>query len=515
MKKFPVQKNELFHGVHITDLGEGGTGIGHIALETEHTEEGSPCQQYTLFVRHALPGDVVTVRITKAKSHYAFGRIESLDAPSLHRVPSPCPCSKRCGACQLLELSYEAQLAFKRKRITDALKRIGGFSEAEILHAANAAGNRQLQNGSDAIEILPSLPFRCRNKAQYPVSSKENILSAGFYSLHSHEVVDIKDCLLTPPVFSDIKNIILEHCMAYHVSAYEETSGKGLLRHILIRQGFHSKEIQVLLVINGKKFPHGDKLADKLSGIQSLKILSISENRENTNVILGKTFRTIYGSPYIRDSLSVNGNTLHFDISPLSFYQVNTHQAEQLYEKVLAYAALQGNEQVWDLYCGIGTISLFLAKQAKNVIGIEENLEAVRDAERNAVLNNITNTAFLAGKAEELLEAQSRQSVPDLVVVDPPRAGLAEKVIQIINTISLPKIVYVSCNPSTLARDLKLFCKEGGYRLEEICGADMFPQSEHVETVCLLSNRKPDTKVRIDVDLEDYYRIKDSKKNQN
>ena len=474
----PLAKNDIIPNVEITDIGEGGVGIGH-------------ADGLALFVRHALPGDIVTARITKVKKTYAYARIESLDTPSPHRVPSFCAVSGRCGGCQLTELSYEAELDFKHKKVRDSLARIGGFPESVLSEAE--------------LPILPSPEtLHYRNKAQYPVAIREGHILSGFYAPHSHTVIPTGECSLVPPLFADILQCILQFLEEEGISVYDENTGSGLVRHILIRQARASGEIQVLPVINGKSLPGAEELIGRLKAFPGFTSLSVSVNKEQSNVILGKTCKTLYGPDKITDTLTLADTALRFQISPLSFYQVNSLQTGRLYETALSFAGLTGSETVWDLYCGIGTISLFLAKQAATVTGIEENPAAVRDARENAALNRISNTEFFAGKAEEVL-LDKKLPAPDVIMVDPPRAGLMEQVTAALTKVSPKRIVYVSCNPATLARDVKALC-DGGYELKRFRPVDMFPRTTHVETVCLLSKlseAKNHISVKVDMDEMD------------
>ena len=404
-------------------------------------------------------------------------------------------------------------------------------------------------------------PWHYRNKAQYPVGyDKNGELVTGFYAGRTHDIIANTDCPLGAPENKEILEAVLTYMRENQVSAYRESEGTGLVRHILIRTGFPSGEIMVCIVANGDRLPREECLVETLRNLRfaerpgnTVTSISLSINKENTNVIMGKEIRVLWGEERIKDSIG----DLVFSISPLSFYQVNPVQTEKLYGLALEYAGLTGRETVWDLYCGIGTISLFLAKKAKQVYGVEVVPEAIEDARENARNNGINNAQFFVGKAEEVLPAfyEGRISTgnaavpyagkayesgvkidvdgmlengrgtectladeqmrhPDVIVVDPPRKGCDEKCLETMLAMQPERIVYVSCDSATLARDLKALC-EGGYELKRVRAVDQFGHSVHVEVVCLLSNRKPDTKVRIDVDLEDYYRIKGSKKNQN
>ena len=456
--------------VTIEDIDTEGQGIGK-------------ADGYTLFVKDALVGDVVKVKIMKAKKNYAFARLEEVVTPSSYRIEPKCEHHRRCGGCQLQCLSYDAQLAFKEKKVRNNLVRIGGFSEDKI--------NEVMQP-----IIGMEVPFYYRNKAQYPIGrdKKTGKPVAGFYAQRTHDIIPNTDCALGVPE----NKVILEKILAWmeecKVSAYDEETGKGLVRHVLIRKGFVSGELMVCLVVNGRELPSIGKLIESLKEVAGMKSISFSINRENTNVIMGKTIRTLWGSDTIEDTLG----GIKFRISPLSFYQVNPVQTEKLYAKAVEFAGLTGKETVWDLYCGIGTISLFMAKNAGKVYGIEIIPEAIEDAKGNAARNGFTNTEFFVGKAEEVLpefyersadvQSDSDMLHPDVIVVDPPRKGCDVQCLDTMLKMQPERIVYVSCDSATLARDLKILC-EGGYELKKACCVDMFGMTTHVETVCLLSRK--------------------------
>lgn len=509
--------------VTIEDMSSEGEGIGKV-------------DGFTLFVKDAIIGDTAEVKLMKVKKHYAYARLEKLLVPSPHRVEPVCPTYRQCGGCQLQVLSYEQQLAFKQRKVRNNLVRIGGF-DADFIDSV-----MQPIVGMEE-------PFYYRNKAQYPIGTdRDGNPIAGFYAGRTHSIIPNISCKLGVKENEEILRVILEYMKENKVPAYDEAAGWGLVRHVLIRKGFTSGEIMVCLVVNvcaednPTFLPHQDQLIEQLARIPGMTSISVSVNIERTNVIMGREIHTLWGSPTISDTIHVRdmqregypftGRELTFHISPLSFYQVNPVQTEKLYSLVLEYAGLTGRETVWDLYCGIGTISLFLAGQAGKVCGVEIIPQAIQDAKENAERNGITNAEFYVGKAEEVLpefyEKLSRESAivqkeherepdmlhPDVIVVDPPRKGCDAACLETMLKMQPERIVYVSCDSATLARDLKVLC-EGGYEVKKVRATDMFGMTVHVETVCLLSNRKPDTKVRIDVDLEDYYRIKDSKKNQN
>ncbi len=481
--------------VTIEDIGNEGEGIGKI-------------DGFTLFIKDAVIGDVVEAKIMKSKKNYAYAHLEKVVTPSPFRVEPSCPIHKQCGGCQIQAMSYEKQLAFKESKIRNNLIRIGGFAPELI---------------DEVMEPIVGMeePLRYRNKAQYPVGTdREGNLIAGFYAGRTHSIIANTDCLLGAQENKEILEVILSYMRQNHVIAYEEASGKGLVRHVLIRKGFTSGELMVCLVINlkGKReksvyLPAQEKLIKSLTKIPGMTSISISINTENTNVIMGKEVHTIWGSDRIRDTIHVR-DTLHdfaltekgitFSISPLSFYQVNPVQTEKLYSLALEYAGLTGRETVWDLYCGIGTISLFLAGRAKQVYGVEIVPQAIEDARENAANNEIKNAEFFVGKAEEILpEKYEKEGIfADVIVVDPPRKGCDGNCLETMLKMQPERIVYVSCDSATLARDLRVLC-DGGYEVKRVRGVDQFGMTVHVETVCLLSKlheAKHHVNVTLDMD---------------
>ena len=469
--------------LYIEDMTEDGSGVGKA--------DGFP-----FFVKDTVIGDRVEAVVTKLKKSYGYGRMLRILTPSPSRIPEACPSAHRCGGCQLQAMSYERQLQFKREKVANHLKRIGGL----------------------AVPVEPVIgmeqPYHYRNKTQVPVGvDREGRLRMGFYASHSHEIVEQSGCLLGGRENDRILETIRGFLTEYRIPAYDETSGRGLVRHILIRRSYATGEYLVCVVINGKRLPRQEQLVERLRALApepTVSSVCLNINEADTNVILGEQVVNLYGPGYLEDSIG----PLRFRISPQSFFQVNPEQTRKLYETALSFAALSGTEQVWDLYCGIGTISLFLAQKAGFVRGVEIVAPAVRDAEANAARNGLANTRFYAGKAEEVLPRvyEEENCRPDVIVVDPPRKGCEPRVLDTMLAMQPARIVYVSCDSATLARDLK-HLTAGGYEVKKVQPVDMFPWTVSVETVCLLSNRKPDTKVRIDVDLEDYYRIKDAKKN--
>ena len=478
-----MQKNDLVT-VAIEDIGVGGEGIGKV-------------DGYTLFIKDAIIGDVVEAKIVKAKKNYGYARLMNIVMPSENRVEKPaCPMARRCGGCQIQEMKYGAQLAFKEGKVRGNLERIGEVP-TELL-------DKVMQPIVGMEE-----PFHYRNKAQFPIGTdKEGHIITGFYAGRTHSIIPNTDCALGVAVNQKILEIILHFMENNHISAYDEEKHKGLVRHVLIRYGFKTDEIMVCLVINGEKLPHAEKLVDKLCEISGMTSITISVNKAKTNVIMGNEIKLLWGQTYITDYI---GN-VKYQISPLSFYQVNPVQTEKLYGLALDYADLNGNETVWDLYCGIGTISLFLAQKAKQVYGVEIVPQAIDDARNNAKINDITNAEFYVGKAEEVLPEYYREyqeshggetAHSDVIVVDPPRKGCEESLLQTIVDMQPEKVVYVSCDSATLARDVK-FLRESGYELKKITPVDQFPNTVHVETVVLLSKGKVDSKkIRVEFSLED------------
>ncbi|MBR5421004.1 MAG: 23S rRNA (uracil(1939)-C(5))-methyltransferase RlmD [Lachnospiraceae bacterium] len=488
------KKNDVIQ-LSISDLGSEGEGIGKL--------DGFP-----FFVKGALAGDVIEAGITKLKKTYGYARILRILTPSPDRVEPACPAFGRCGGCQLMHLSYEAQLRYKEKKVRDVLRRIGGLDE-KLLEQAH----RPILAADETM--------RYRNKAQYPFGSdRDGNTVFGFYATHSHRIVPCEDCLLgadeSRPVLSAVRKWMEE----YAIAPYDEEKGTGLLRHVLIRKSHTKGQLMVCLVINDTSLPREKELVSGLAGIPGMHSISYSVNMEQTNVIMGESSCTLWGEERITDGLrcsvqkgdEVSEDTIEYAISPLSFYQVNPLQTEKLYATALEYAGLTGNEVVWDLYCGIGTISLFMAKKAGKVYGVEIVPQAIEDARKNAVHNGIENAEFHCGAAEELAPELLLRARPDVVVVDPPRKGLDSACLETILSAAPQRIVYVSCDPATLARDLHRFT-EGGYHLEKYRACDMFPQTSHVEVAALLervSNRKADSYVKLSVKMEDYYRIKDA-----
>ncbi len=550
-----MKKNDIFE-LEITDMGTDGEGIGHY-------------DGMTFFVKDALIGDVITARATKLKKNYGYARVEEIKTPSTFRIEPKCALHKRCGGCQIQALSYEKQLEFKNDKVRNNLMRIGGFSEDEL-------------SAKMAPPVGIDDPYRYRNKAQFPVGrDKDGNIITGFYASRSHNIIPVDDCMLGVPVNKEILDIIKAWMNEYGIEPYDEVSRTGLVRHVLIRYGFTSKQIMVCLVINGdgldskrrvenvnvscvasgkitdkrdrdresynkandskasdSRYNATDTLCERLSKIDGMTSISYNINKENTNVILGKKTVCIWGRSYIEDTIHLlsypdftpQGTGITYQISPQSFYQVNPKQTEKLYSTALEFAGLTGKESVWDLYCGIGTISLFLSQRAKKVYGVEIVPQAIDDAKNNAKINGITNAEFFVGKAEEVLPefyANAKKSTntlnisinkesetiqpetgvakqtdeadmltPDVIVVDPPRKGCDEKCLDTMLKMEPQRIVYVSCDSATLARDLKILCEEK-YELVKWQAFDQFSHTGHIETIVKLSLKKDIPKIEV------------------
>ena len=465
-----IKKNDCFT-VSIEDMSEDGSGIGKL-------------DGYIWFIKDAVKGDVVEAKAMKMKKSYGFARLMRVITPSPDRIEPACPVARQCGGCQLQAMSYESQLKFKENKVYNNLRRIGGFTDIPFLPIM----------GMDE-------PWRYRNKAQFPFGRNKNgEIVTGFYAGRTHDIIPQEDCLLGVEENKKILESIKEYMIENHVAPYEEETHQGLIRHALIRKGFKTGELMVCVIINGKKLPHSEKLVEKLCRFDGMTSISYSINTDKTNVILGKELVNLYGPGYITDYIG----DVKYRISPLSFYQVNPVQTEKLYGTALEYAGLTGGEVVWDLYCGIGTISLFLAQKAKKVYGVEIVPQAIDDARENAKLNGLDNVEFFVGKAEEVLPEQYEKNkvYADVIVVDPPRKGCDEQCLNTIVTMAPKRVVYVSCDSATLARDLKMLC-EKGYEVEKVRCCDMFGWTTHIETVCLLVLRNPVTHINIDVDVEE------------
>lgn len=507
------KKNDTIQ-IEITDMSDTGEGIGKT-------------DGFTWFVKDAVIGDVVEASVMKMKKSYGFARLQKVLNPSSARVTPLCAVARQCGGCQLQAVSYEEQLRFKENKVRNNLRRIGGFENPPFYPI-----------------IGMEHPWRYRNKAQFPFGkNRDGQIIAGFYAARTHAIIEHDDCLLGAEENAKILECIKTYMNQYHITPYDEMTHTGLIRHALIRKGFSTGELMVCLVINGSvnDLKNSNKLVEMLTAlypgttgrmeqygaeetpdrcdprnkpVPEMTSISVNINREQTNVIMGSDVVHLYGPGYITDYI---GN-ICYRISPLSFYQVNPVQTERLYETALEYADLTGTETVWDLYCGIGTISLFLAQKAKKVYGVEIIPQAIEDARANAALNGIDNVKFFVGKAEEVLPEQYEKNhiYADVIVVDPPRKGCDKVCLDTILKMAPQRVVYVSCDSATLARDLKYLCGEA-YTLEKVQTVDMFGNSCHVESIVKLvrkNNRKckPDSYVKLRLDMEDYYRIKDEEK---
>ena len=548
------KKNDLV-ALEITDLTEEGQGVGK-------------CDGLVFFVKGSVMGDVVEAKILKVKKNYAYAKVEKLLEASPYRVTPLCPVAGKCGGCQLQHLSYEKELAWKEDRIAQSLIRIAGIPEEEV-HAKGEGilggkteryrnkAQYPVQNRKEHREeiALGGRAFEEGKKAPEKEQESYDSLDIGFYGFHSHRIIETEDCLINSEENPLILNCIKEWAREYQISGYEEETGKGLLRHIFLRKGFVTGEILLCLVLNGKSLPHGKELWERLQGLslndeegslqsradmqcdmdtqsraelhcgvetqseddghcglnkkvqEKIVGLCININEARGNAILGRETRCLYGKDSIEDKIG----ELSFSISVPSFYQVNPVQTEKIYGKALEYAALTGEETVWDCYCGIGTISLFLAQKAKQVYGLEIVPEAIENAKENAEKNGLQNAEFFVGAAEEVLpkwvEEQKREgkdvgNLVDVVSLDPPRKGCDKACLSAALELSPKRIVYVSCDPGSLARDMK-YLREGGYTLEKWVGIDNFPRTGHVETVALLSKLDVDKHIDVEIKLDE------------
>ena len=543
-KEHSLQKNDLIT-LEITDLTEEGQGVGK--------KDG-----LVFFVKDSVMGDLVEARILKVKKNYAYAKVENLLEASPHRIAPLCPVAGKCGGCQLQHLSYEKELAWKEDRIAQSLIRIAGLSPEEVERKKEGIlggvlsryrnkaqypvqSRKEIRSGGATSVSDWKVDGKWPGKNKIEAKEKSSNLSMGFYGFHSHRIIETEDCLINSAENPLILECIKEWAREYKISGYEEETGKGLLRHIFLRKGFSTGEILLCLVLNGKSLPHGKELWEKLQGLslsaeegglqrevdipremdaesraelhcgvdiqseddghcglnkkvqEKIVGLCININEGQGNAILGRETLCLYGKDSIEDKIG----ELSFSISVPSFYQVNPVQTEKIYGKALEYAALTGEETVWDCYCGIGTISLFLAQKAKQVYGLEIVPEAIENAKKNAEKNGLHNTEFFVGAAEEVLpkwvEEQKREgkdvgNLVDVVSLDPPRKGCDEACLSAVLELSPKRIVYVSCDPGSLARDIK-YLREGGYELQKWVGIDNFPRTGHVETVVLLSRK--------------------------
>lgn len=449
----PVKKNEIYK-LEIGGMTHEGQGVGRI-------------DNFTVFVDGALKGEEVEIKVIKVNKSYAVGKLLKVIKVSPDRIEPPCGVYNRCGGCSLQHMSEKAALRFKTELVIESINRIGKLQDVKV---NNTIGMQK--------------PLNYRNKAQYPVGRHNDELKVGFYAKKSHDIVDSPLCMIQHSISDKAKLIVKDFLRKNNISVYDETTGKGLVRHVMTRTGFNTGEVMVVLVLNGKSLPGQDKLVKLLTEeIPEIKSIVLNVNTANTNVILGSKNIVIYGEETIMDFIG----KFKFRISPLSFFQVNPIQTEVLYNKALEYAGLTGQETVFDLYCGIGTISLFLSERAKKVYGVEVVEEAVKDAIVNAKLNGVDNVEFMVGEAERIIPDMYQRGIKaDVVVVDPPRKGCDEVLLETLVSMEPQRIVYVSCNPATLARDLG-FLAERGFKVLEVQPVDMFPWTAHVECVVLLS----------------------------
>ncbi len=481
-KDLRYNKNDIVR-LEITDIQAEGMGVGKV-------------DGYALFVKDTVVGDIIDARIVKVKKSYGYGRVERIISPSPKRVEPRCPIARACGGCQLQAMSYDAQLEFKENKVRNALARIGGFDAGFV---------------DSIMEPIIGMddPWRYRNKAQYPIGTdRDGNPVAGFYAGRTHDIIPCTDCLLGIPENKEILEAVLSYIKEHNIPAYDEKNGEGVIRHVLIRKGFATGEIMVCIVVKQVNDSRLHSECDHINGfiekeikrgtVPTIHSLSISINNKNTNVIMGNEIHTIWGRDKINDVLLGK----KFEISPLSFYQVNPIQVEKLYGTAIEYAHLTGSEEVWDICCGIGTISLCMTDKAKAVHGLEIVPEAIEDAKRNAMLNNVDNVEFICAAAEEYLPAHKDEIRADVVIMDPPRKGMDEAALAAVVDIAPARIVYVSCDPATLARDLK-YLTGHGYELKRVRCTDMFCQTVHVETVVLLTQRKPDMSIEITMTEED------------
>ena len=462
-----LQKNEIYEAV-VTDYTAEGQGVAHV----------DGC---AVFLPNAIAGERYKIRIEKAQKTWAAGKIVEVLEKSPHRVNRECPVAKLCGGCDFWHMDYEEESRLKAERVRQTLNRIGGESLEEV-------------------PILAAPTCKAyRNKAQYPVASKKGRAYAGFFRAGTHQVVENDRCLILPEETDRVKDTVIDYVNQYRISAYDEQTHKGLLRHIYVRRGAVSGETLVCLVVNGRKLPHIPELIEKLKKIPGFTTLVLAVNTRPGNAILGDEFITLYGPGYIEDTLC----DLKFRLSPRSFYQVNHHQAQQLYDAAITQAQITKDDLVLDLYCGVGTITLAMAKAAGKVIGVEVIEQAVADAKDNAKRNGIENAEFFCGDAgKAALELEAKGIKPDVIVVDPPRKGLNADTIEALHRMNPRRIVYVSCDPATLARDVALL-KERGYELKNAMAADLFPRCAHVESVVCLCRKQVSDHLRISVNTED------------
>lgn len=449
----PVTKNDRL-SVYVEDLTHDGAGVAKV-------------DGYPLFIKEALPGETVTVHVLKTLKSYGFAKLISIEEKSADRIDAPCPVFEICGGCQLQHLSYEGQLKYKEKVVRDAMARLGKLPDVPV-HPVKGMNN----------------PWRYRNKSQIPFGTDDGRVVAGFYQTRSHRIADTDICLIQTPEADTLMASLKRNLQDMGIEPYEEKTHRGMLRHVVIRKGRVTGELMVVLVTKKQKFPQAERAVELIrAALPEVTSIMQNVNPEKTNVIFGNDTINLWGKDIIEDRIG----DVRFEISARSFYQVNPEQTEVLYGQALDYAGLTGTETVIDAYCGIGTISLFLAQRAKFVMGVEIVPQAIEDAKRNADLNGFTNTLFEAGPAEEVIPRWYKDGKQaDVLVVDPPRKGCDEALLQTMLEQQPERIVYVSCNPATLARDLRIL-EDGGYRTQEVQPVDMFPQTTHVECVAWLT----------------------------
>lgn len=472
----PVSKNDEVV-IDIIGMNHDGEGVGRT--------EG-----YTLFVQGALPGESVRVKVLKTKKQYGYAKLMDIVQQSPDRIAAPCPIYDKCGGCQLQHMDYTAQLGWKRQLVVDNLVRIGKLevsSDRENDGQGQVQGQVQGQGQGQGIIVLPTLgmsePWRYRNKAQVPIGIMDGGLVGGFYAKGSHRIIDMEACLIQHENNDEIVAHVKVIGRKLGITAYDEETGQGLLRHVVVKVAFRTGEMMVVLVTNGAKIPNVDTwIAEITKAMPSVTSICHNINTQQTNVIFGDKTSVLWGKEVIYDYIG----DVRFAISARSFYQVNPVQTEVLYGKTLEYAGLTGAETVIDAYCGIGTISLFLAQHAKQVYGVEIVPEAIEDARANAELNGMNNVEFEVGASEDVIPRWKEQGItPDVIVVDPPRKGCDSRLLETILAMQPERVVYVSCNPSTLARDLRVL-EDGGYKTVEVQPVDMFPHTVHVECVVVL-----------------------------
>lgn len=450
-----IQKNEVIEG-KVIDLTHEGHGV--VKLD-----------RYPIFVPNALINETIEFKVIKVKKNFAIGKLLEIKKESEERVEPPCIYYHKCGGCQLQHMTYQAQLNMKKEQVVNLFHRKADFKDT-IIHDTIGMDN----------------PWFYRNKSQVPVGkNNENKVITGFYRQRSHDIIDMDECLIQDNMHQDVLNQLKLWFNELNISIYNERKKQGLMRHVVIRTGHHSRELMVVFVTNGKKFKQSDVLTEKLVAAFP-EIVSVKHNVNDThsNVIMGETSYTLYGKDEIQDTLS----DVTFKISDQSFYQINSIQTEKLYQRAIEYAELKGEETILDTYCGIGTIGLYMAPKAQHVYGVEIVPEAIADAKQNATLNQFENTTFVCGKAEEVILKWKAQGIkPDVVMVDPPRKGCDETFLETLLELNPRKIVYISCNPSTQQRDAQQLAQR--YKLTQITPVDMFPHTTHVETVAQFERR--------------------------